>query len=63
MAKHFSHHMLKTFHICKWIPFAILLFVSVEETRSVSTKEFVKLESSGTIFGLLAILTLFFSQN
>ena len=34
MAKHFSHHMSKTFRICKWISFAILNFISVEETPS-----------------------------
>ena len=34
MAKHFSHHMSKTFCICKWISFAISNFISVEETPS-----------------------------
>ena len=34
MAKHFSHQMSKTFHICKWTSFAILTFVSVEEMPS-----------------------------
>ena len=34
MAKHFSHQMPKTFHICKWISFAISTFVIVEEMLS-----------------------------
>ena len=34
MAKCFSHQMSKTFQICKWISFAILTLVIVEETLS-----------------------------
>ena len=38
MAKRFSHQMSKTFHICKWISFAISTFVIVEETPSALTQ-------------------------
>ena len=34
MAKRFSHQMSKTFHIFKWISFAVSTFVIVEETPS-----------------------------
>ena len=34
IANRFSHLMLKTFHICKWMSFTILNFVIVEEKPS-----------------------------
>ena len=42
MAKRFSHQMSKTFHIFKWISFAISIFVIVEETPSVKVHFFKK---------------------
>ncbi len=40
MAKRFSHQMSKTFPICKLISFAILTFISIEETPSDLTHDF-----------------------
>ena len=55
MAKRFTHQKSKTFHICKWISFAVSTFVIVEETPSGLLIKVIGQSRSSYIFATLQI--------